>query len=287
MKSIYHSPAAKRDALALYDAQLQKLDLPFRDLYIDTDFGRPHLVETGDLSGPPLLVFHGGNPTAAYNLLTCRFLAADFHLYAVDIVGHPGKSAETSPPARSYAYGRWASQVVAGLGFERMRCLGGSFGAGVLAKWMCVAPQQVERAVLCVPAGIKNALPLGAAAMMVPLIQYRLTCDPRYVKRAAPYMSITEEALDADTLETVQMSFDCVKTKVGMPSNVSPRRMGRCAAPTLVLAGERDPLFPAHKVLPQAEAILPHCTTRLLADRGHINTLTEGEKGEIVSFLKG
>ena len=90
MKSIYHSPAAKRDALALYDAQLQKLDLPFRDLYIDTDFGRTHLVETGELSGPPLLVFHGGNPTAAYNLLTCRFLAADF--------GPPGEERRDQPP---------------------------------------------------------------------------------------------------------------------------------------------------------------------------------------------
>ena len=50
--------------------------------------------------GNPWLVFHGGNATTAYNLLACDFLFEDFYILAVDIIGHPGKSAENSlPPA--------------------------------------------------------------------------------------------------------------------------------------------------------------------------------------------
>ena len=44
--------------------------------------------------GNPWLVFHGGNATTAYNLLACDFLFEDFYILAVDIIGHPGKSAE-------------------------------------------------------------------------------------------------------------------------------------------------------------------------------------------------
>ncbi len=78
--------------------------------WVSTSFGETHLIETGNPAGIPLLVFHGGNVTTAYNLLACDFLMKDFHIYAVDTIGHPGKSAEVS------------------------------LSAGILAKAMCAAP---------------------------------------------------------------------------------------------------------------------------------------------------
>ena len=71
---IYKSKEGKRQSLAVYDLQLKKLNVPFEDIYLKTSFGQTHLVETGDKTGKPLLVFHGGNSTTAYNLLMCRFL---------------------------------------------------------------------------------------------------------------------------------------------------------------------------------------------------------------------
>jgi len=94
--SIYKTQSGRKMSLKLYDAQLKKLDYSFKDIYVHTRFGRTHIVETGNLSGEPLLVFHGGNSTTAYNLLMYRFLLKDFHIYAADIIGHPGKSDEVS-----------------------------------------------------------------------------------------------------------------------------------------------------------------------------------------------
>ncbi|MBR3364037.1 MAG: hypothetical protein IKG53_04110, partial [Solobacterium sp.] len=83
MKTIYNSEAGKRKILALYDEQLKRLDRTYQDVYVNTFFGRTHLIETGTLTKEPLLVFHGGNATTAYNLLACDFLMDDFHIYAV------------------------------------------------------------------------------------------------------------------------------------------------------------------------------------------------------------
>ena len=41
-------------------------------------------------------------PKAAYKEEICDFIMDGFHIYAVDMVGHPGKSAETSLPAKGY-----------------------------------------------------------------------------------------------------------------------------------------------------------------------------------------
>ncbi len=74
MVTIYKSENGKAEVLSLYDRQLQRLSVPYQDIYLDTSFGETHVVETGNLRGVPLLVFHGGNATSAYNLLACDFL---------------------------------------------------------------------------------------------------------------------------------------------------------------------------------------------------------------------
>ena len=69
-RTIYKSEEGRKKILALYDSMLERPEIPYHnDIYIDTSFGRAHLVETGNKDGEPLLLFHGGNSTTAYTLL--------------------------------------------------------------------------------------------------------------------------------------------------------------------------------------------------------------------------
>lgn len=111
-RTIYKSKEGKDAILSLYDSQLSRLPVKYSDLWVETTFGKTHLIETGNLAGEPLLVFHGGNATTAYNLIACDFLLEDFHIYAVDTIGHPGKSDETCLSPNNYDYGKWAGQVI-------------------------------------------------------------------------------------------------------------------------------------------------------------------------------
>ncbi|MEQ6357072.1 alpha/beta hydrolase [Lysinibacillus sp. M3] len=283
--SIYKTQIGREMSLKLYDAQLRKLEYSCKDVYVHTRFGRTHIIETGNLSGEPLLVFHGGNSTTAYNLLMYRFLLKDFHIYAVDIIGHPGKSDEVNLSPRNYDYGKWARDVITALGFDRIACFGTSFGGGVLAKLMCTAPEKVKKSVLIVPSGINNAFPISTVKMMIPLLKYKLTKNEKYIKKTALFMAINEEILDKDTLNMVKDSFDHVKTKIGMPSNVSEQLMQQCKAPTLIMAAEKDCLFPAEKVLPRAQRIIPNNTVHMLKGCGHMHMMPEREQKMIVDFL--
>lgn len=60
MNRVYKSQAGKDLILALYDRQLARLSIPYKDLMITTSFGVTHLIETRNLKGEPLLIFHGG-----------------------------------------------------------------------------------------------------------------------------------------------------------------------------------------------------------------------------------
>ena len=284
--TIYKSVTGKKKILKLYDEQLGRLKTVYSDKWISTSFGETHLIETGNLVGIPLLVFHGGNATTAYNLLACDFLMNDFHIYAVDTIGHPGKSAEVSLSARNYDYGRWAGEVIDALGYESICCFGGSFGAGILAKLMCAAPEKVQRAGLYVPAGIKNASAINSMSMMFPMIMYWITHKDNWLKKCMLPMAVTEENITHDIYETAKLSINYTNVKAGMPSNVAGKDMKNCKAPTLVMAAEKDCLFPAKRVLPRAEQIIENVTTYLLVGRGHMSSLTESEKQMIIEFLK-
>jgi len=68
-QSIYKSSIGKAKILELYQAQLNRLKVSYKEKYLMTSFGKTHLIETGNRNGTPLLLFHGGNATTAYNLL--------------------------------------------------------------------------------------------------------------------------------------------------------------------------------------------------------------------------
>lgn len=285
MRTIYKSTAGKKKIIELYDEQLNRLNVSYKDVYIQTSFGTTHIIETGSLEKEPLLVFHGGNATTAYNLLACDFLLNDFHIYAVDTIGHPGKSAETCLSAFGYKYGKWAGEVIDKLGFESMDLFGGSFGAGIIAKTMCEVPDKVKRVVLYVPSGIKNAPSIKSVSMMLPMIMYWITKKDKWLKKCILPMAISEENITDDIYQTAKLSIDYAKVKTAMPSNVDEKRMKKCKAPTLVMAAEKDCLFPGEGVIERAERIIPNCQTYLLKDRGHMNVLTDNEKKLITDFL--
>jgi pimeloyl-ACP methyl ester carboxylesterase len=286
MKTIYKKADSKYKVINLYEKQLAKLTVEYKDLYVDTSFGKTHLIETGNLKGKPLLVFHGGNATTAYNLLTCEFLFDYFHIYAVDTIGHPGKSSENCLSPNNYDYGNWASEVITALNYDKMCCFGGSFGGGILAKTMCVSPEKIQKSVLLVPSGIKNAASYKSMSMMLPMIMYWVTHKESWLKKCMLPMVLNEKNIDSDLYETAKCSIDNVKIKAGMPSNVFPNDIKRCTAPTLVIAAEKDCLFPANLVIPQAKAMIPNCTTYILKDTGHMHYLKDAEKKKIVDFLK-
>jgi len=67
-KAVYKSAASEKVMRDLYDRQALALDIEFEDIYVDTRFGKTHLLKTGHPKGKPILLFHGGNSTTPYYL---------------------------------------------------------------------------------------------------------------------------------------------------------------------------------------------------------------------------
>jgi pimeloyl-ACP methyl ester carboxylesterase len=76
------------------NSQLTRLPIEVNSLYLDTPAGCTHVLASGPEEAAPVGVLHGMNMNAAAMTEGLRILARHHRVYAVDIIGMPGKRPE-------------------------------------------------------------------------------------------------------------------------------------------------------------------------------------------------
>jgi len=100
-----------------------------------------HLLDWGG-QGPPAVLLHGGSLTARTWDYVAIALRADFRLVALDMRGHGASDWANDYSIESYATDLMA--VVDGLGIERTRLVGMSFGGVVACEFALRHPNRTE-----------------------------------------------------------------------------------------------------------------------------------------------
>ena len=256
--SIYKSPQGRAEILRLYDEALARLGIEYEDLSVGTRFGETHVLAAGPEDAPPVMVLPGGNflnPTCLGWFLP---LAEDHRLYAPDIVGQPGKSAEERPSSKGDGHAWWAEDVLDGLGLERAPFVGISYGAGIALRTMGYAPERVTRAALVVPAGIAaGSIRHMLTEVMVPMVLYRLRPTHERALRAARPLLTEPDGRLAQELGAV---YRHVRLDADLPRKATGEELEGFEGPVAVFAAEDDPFFPGETVLTRAREIFPNLT---------------------------
>ena len=95
--SIYRTKQGQVEILRLYDEALSHLGIGHESQTLPTRYGDTHVFSLGVNEGPPVVFLHGGNflnPTCLRWFLP---LAQRHRIYAPDLVGQSGKSAQGRP----------------------------------------------------------------------------------------------------------------------------------------------------------------------------------------------
>ena len=184
MKSIlYKSEAAKTELLKRYDQKRQNLKIPTEDIYVNTFAGKTHILASGDLNNPPVLILHAFNAGAPVSLEPIQELQKNYRLYALDTVGQTTKSDETKLSLKNDDYGRWISEVLSQLKVERAIFIGVSYGGFLLLKFMQFAPQKICKSILVVPGGIVDGNPRSLITKVTfPMVKFLITKSDKSLK---------------------------------------------------------------------------------------------------------
>lgn len=91
--------------------------------------------------------------------------------------------------------------------------------------------------------------------------------------------------IDEVTLTMVRSTFMHVSVKAGLPSNVEANDMKNYQAPTLLIVGEKDLLFPGEAVIERAKTLMPDLTTHVMIDSGHLSNLSLEKHQYIIPMI--
>jgi 2-hydroxy-6-oxonona-2,4-dienedioate hydrolase len=292
--SVFKSQQGRAAIMEWYDSQVQKLSVQTESKMIETFAGQTHVLVAGPQEAPPVVVLHGNNMNAATMGDVISTLADTYRIYALDIIGMPGKSAETRLPHIDRSYAQWLLESLDQLGVKQAIFLGFSFGGWIILNLAALAPERITKAIFLDSGGftqftMKSKLKGGLAAMMYMWFPGKNTLkfavdDTFYGRGCEP---------DPDLAEFIgltyrHLTFNLEFVKHGVPL-VSKKELSAFSSPCMVVYGEHDLFFDAKKSIATAKQILPNLQiANILKGQGHIfeRNMSEQMCMEVREFLK-
>ncbi|AIQ17485.1 hypothetical protein H70357_13060 [Paenibacillus sp. FSL H7-0357] len=254
MKSIYKSPLGKEKILHIYDKLQSRLDTKFESRYVDTRFGKTHILVGGDETAPPLICFHGGNVVNPITLKWFEPLSKNYRIYAPDTIGHPGKSDEIRLNPKTNEYAEWVCDFMDGLGLAKAKFIGPSYGGGILIRLAAYAPERIEKAVFLVPSGIAGGKMTGMMRkILIPLAVYKVISTDKNLYKACAAMF--DDEIHEDLLLQIQYIYDYVRLETVFPKYATKEELMAYTAPSLLIVADQDIFFPAEQVVPRSKEI--------------------------------
>lgn len=272
--SVFRRLHGQAAIFAWYDQQRAALPIATDSSLIGTSVGPTHVLVAGAAEAPPLVLLHGMNMNGVAMKEALVRLSSTHRVYALDIIGMPGKSAEVRLTRSGDAYARWLVEVLDGLGLATAAFLGLSFGGWIVLQVAALAPTRITKAILLDTGGLTQFTIRGQ--VMAGLLALPYMCHPseRNLRRAAitPFFGpgLTP---DPDFVTLLGLGYRHVRLDVdvhGLPL-VSAAQLSRFHAPTLVLYGEHDAFFDVAKSIERAQQIIPNVAeAKIIGGEGHM-----------------
>lgn len=274
---IYEHPRIKQYVLQQYEEYLQLFDGKIKREYVQTRFGRTHVLQLGKEDGRPLFIFHGANCLNPMTLSWFEGLFADYKIYAPDTIGHPGFSDERriNPEDRSFAL--WTNDLLNHYGIDSCAFAGVSYGGGIVLRLAAFFPEKISSSILVVPAGISPFSKWWTIKrMLLPFTLYQLNDSTKQIHAVADAMSAGKmKTIDREIIATI---FQHVKLEHDLPKLTTKAELYRYRSPTLIIAGMQDVFFPEDQLFQRAAPLFGDLLEWKAYNMGHFPAVHHLEK---------
>jgi pimeloyl-ACP methyl ester carboxylesterase len=267
-----------RRYLRAYDQVLAQWPVPFQELDVPTPFGTTHVIASGAEGAPPLVLLHATGTSATGWLLNVGALSQRYRVYAVDILGEPGKTRQTRLLRDRADCASWVSAVLDGLGLDWVRLAGWSFGGWLTLNFVLAAPERVEQAVLLAP--FASLAPYSVPVLLFLKVGPYLPRGPSgrlTLRLMAPGFEFNEEFVRQFALGGRCFRYANPRRSV-FPRPYADEELAAVSVPMLLLVGDREQTFDPRRALANATRLVPQIETELLAGAGHLLAMDSAQQ---------
>ena len=270
MPPVFRSIEGETRFMAAYDAVLEDWPVEYQSLHIPTRLGSTHLIASGPANAPVAILLPSMAGTATLWQPNVAALSRHFRTYAVDVIGQVGKSVPTRRIRSSLDFADWLVDVMDGLGVRRASLIGSSYGAFLAMNQALATPERVERLVL-----IGSAVTATNQALLEVQASLRTLQNPvpaqfaRQFQASTAYAALPEAFFDQLVTESRKLPARLWREVLdGAITFDDAADLGQIMAPTLLLWGDRDALFPRQEQ-ERLVASIPDARLLVYPETGH------------------
>jgi pimeloyl-ACP methyl ester carboxylesterase len=262
---IYTSQAGARAVEETYRRLLAGWPVPAEHLRVPTREGETFVVASGPPDAPPLVLLHGSGSNASMWAPDVAAWSERFRVYAVDVIGEPGRSAPARPALSSGAYPRWLGDVLDALGVARAAVVAVSLGGWLALDFATRYPERVRRLALLTPVGVAPARAAGVLAAVA------VKPFGAWGTRASVRLLLGPEARRQEaSAEFVRLLARHYRYRMEPVPVVDDAALRRATMPVLAVLGARDALVHTPRTARRLVRLVPSATVRVLPGVGHL-----------------
>lgn len=274
--SIYKSPLGEQAVLTFYDQILRNWPVPFTTKIVNTRYGDTFIIVNGQENKNALILLHGSSSNALSWIADISQYSQFFRVFAVDVIGEPGKSAPSRPAWDGPGYAEWMEDVVNGLALEKVSIIGLSQGGWIALKYATYQPERVNKLVLLTPAGI---VPTRGSFILKALLFSMLgSWGAEKLNRVV----FGNQVIDPLALEFMNVIMNNFNSRIEKEYLFSDRELMHLSMPTLVVGGLEDAVRPVENIASRLQRLVPQFKSVMIPEMGHV---LAGISGRVLPFL--
>ena len=269
----FTSPEGEKEYIASYDAVLKRWPVAYEELDIPTRFGATHIIASGSPSLPPLLLLHATGTSSTMWFPNIGTLSSAFRIFAVEIIGEPGKSRQVRLLKNREDCATWLCDLIQNLGITRPDIAGLSYGGWHTLNFSVSHPEKVNRIAVLAPAGsiLPYSWPVLALLRILPYIPVKPNPLNRFFKTG-----ICPDELFARQFALGVRHFRYADPRKSIFTSVfSDSELRNIHTPTLFLIGENEVIYNPESALDRVKTLMPEVTTAMLPEAGHLLSMDQ------------
>ena len=155
--SLYKSEEGFKKMMSWYEKVCNEITVEYKSIFVDTRFGKTHIIEAGDVNKKSVLLIPGVAGCAPLWRHQINSFSKEFRVLAIDIVGQPGKSAPNPPSVFNDDYTNWMEDIIQSLGLEKPHIVGVSTGGTTAMDLAIRKSEMIDKTVICGQTGLARA----------------------------------------------------------------------------------------------------------------------------------
>ena len=269
----FKSSKGEAEYASAYDSVLMLWPVPFEEYDVMTRFGTPHVIASGPKGSPSLLVLHATGTSSTMWFPNIGTLSSSYRVYAVDIIGEPGKSQQSSLLKNREDCANWLGEVMQGLGLKRTNIAGLSYGGWHTLNFSLFFPDKINKIVVLAPAG--SILPLSWPVLLLLRLLPYLPIKPN------PFRSFFNKGFHPNELFARQFASGVKHFRYPDPNesiftNVfSEAELSGINFPTLFIVGENEVIYDPVVAIEKVNQLIPNVETKLIPNASHFVSMEQ------------